>query len=211
MTRLKIVLGALLLSVVMPLQAATVAYILGDHEDASLYNGGSGDPYGLRFDDFDPPSGNGPTFSVGDNLGGLGGLTTLSWDDANLAAGAVIAGTIWNNDANNAWTVTYNLTGVASDGNGGITATGGSGSATDGSNTIILIGKQDATSGKAFIFAADGHRLAGDTTSWVGRGWLEGGGTDDWIVTAVPVPVPAAAWLFGSALGLLAWSRRRRS
>lgn len=30
-------------------------------------------------------------------------------------------------------------------------------------------------------------------------------------ITVVPVPVPAAAWLFGSALGVLALGRRRRS
>ncbi|NND37898.1 MAG: hypothetical protein HKN81_12270 [Gammaproteobacteria bacterium] len=187
-----------------------MSYVLGDHLGGDLYDGsstsGAGGPYGLRFDDFTPPAGDGPTYSVGGNLGGLGGLTTLSWDDANVAAGAVISGTMWNNQASAAWTVTFNLTGVASDGSGGITATGGNGSMTDGVDTVVLTGKQDL-SGFAFIFAADGHRLTGDSTTFVGRGWLEGGGIDDWLVVAVPIP--AAAWLFGSALGLLVWTRRR--
>jgi hypothetical protein len=44
---------------------------------------------------------------------------------------------------------------------------------------------------------------------------LQGGGTDpncgsDWIAAnASAVPVPASAWLFGSALGLLGWTRRK--
>lgn len=206
MKRLIIAIGVLLGAPAMPLHAATVTYILGDHEDAALYAGGAGDPYGLRYDDFTPPAGDGPTFSVAGNLGGSGGVTTLSWDDLNLAAGALISGTMWNNQASETWTVAYTLTGVASDGNGGITATGGNGSMTNGIDTVILTGKQDV-SGDAFIFAADGHRLAGDSTSFVGRGWLEGGGIDDWLVVAVPVP--AAVWLFGSALGLLAWTRKR--
>jgi hypothetical protein len=38
---------------------------------------------------------------------------------------------------------------------------------------------------------------------------LDGNGEcSDWISTT-PVPVPAAVWLFGSALGLLGWMRRR--
>ena len=86
---------ALILSLAaVPALAAPVAYFLGDHLDGSLYTGatsGTGGPYGMRIDAIDPPAGNGPTFSVGDNLGGNGGVVTLSWDDANLAAGAVIS------------------------------------------------------------------------------------------------------------------------
>jgi hypothetical protein len=36
-----------------------------------------------------------------------------------------------------------------------------------------------------------------------------GGGLDDLVVSAVPIP--AAVWLFGSGLGLLGWFRRRKT
>ena len=200
-----------LAAMAMSAQAATVSYILGDHEDGALYDGvstsGPAGPYGLRYDDIDPPNGNGPTFSVGDNLGGLGGVVKLTWDDANLAGGATLSGTMYRNDTGDTWTVSYALSGLVDDGNGGWTATSGTGSMTDGVDVVSLTGKQDG-SGFAFIFADDGHRLPG-SEGWVGRGWLEGGGTDDWLVTATVVPLPAAVWLFGSALGALGWLRRR--
>ncbi len=67
----------------------------------------------------------------------------------------------------------------------------------------------------AFIFAPDGHRLAGDNSSWVGRGWLTtelGGGnspgTQDWLFVGSPVPAPGSAALL--ALGGLAAIKRRR-
>ena len=37
------------------------------------------------------------------------------------------------------------------------------------------------------------------------------GNDSDWIAPSAVVPVPAAAWLFGSALGLLGWARRRQT
>ncbi len=40
------------------------------------------------------------------------------------------------------------------------------------------------------------------------------GNASPWLVvefTPTPIPVPAAAWLFGSALGLLGWMRRRKA
>lgn len=67
----------------------------------------------------------------------------------------------------------------------------------------------------AFIFAPDGHRLAGDNTSWVGRGWLTtnlGGGdspgTQDWLFVGTPIPAPGSAALL--ALGGIAAATRRR-
>lgn len=211
MMLIRLALGIFLSIAALSAHATTVTYILGDHEDGALYDGfstsGAAGPYGMRYDAIDPPNGNGPTFSVGTNLGGNGGLLTLSWDDANLGAGATISGTIYRNDTGDIWSVNYDLTGLVSDGNGGWTATGGTGSMNDGGTPVNLTGEQDG-SGYAFIFANDGYRLDGDPgTGWVGRGWLAAGGTDDWLVTAV-IPIPAAVWLFGSALAGLGWMRR---
>jgi len=52
----------------------------------------------------------------------------------------------------------------------------------------------------------DGTALAIGTGIAVGS---QGG--EAMVFTTTPVPVPAAAWLFGSALGLLGWMRRRAS
>ncbi len=213
MKSLRIALGLFLAIAAVPALAAPVTYILGDHPAGALYDGsstsGPSGPYGLRYDYLYPPPGDGPTFSVGDNLGGFGGLVVLSWDDANLAAGATISGEMYRNDTGDIWTVNYLLTGLVDDGNGGWTATDGSGSMTNGGTPVILTGKQD-DSGFAFVFANDGARLPGDPgTGWVGEGWLTGEGINDWLVTANVIPVPAAFWLFGSALAGLGWLRRK--
>lgn len=52
------------------------------------------------------------------------------------------------------------------------------------------------------------------TTSWNGTNLVLSNATATTgftmnLVALAPVPVPAAAWLFGSALGLMAWARRR--
>ena len=93
-----------------------------------------------------------------------------------------------------------------------------------GTSTSRAIGGDDLASGTQESIAA----LNGMTTiSWVGtalvlhNGTCTGacfttpGGFNDgqkWTFNAGPqVPVPAAAWLFGSALGALGWLRRRRT
>ena len=102
MKLVRVIVGAFLIGAAVPAISAPVIYLLGDHPDGALYDGvstsGSAGPYGLRYDVIDPPAGAGPTFSMGSNLGGFGGNTTLEWDDANLAAGALLSGTMYRND-----------------------------------------------------------------------------------------------------------------
>jgi len=72
--------------------------------------------------------------------------------------------------------------------------------------------------GETFVFRPDGHRLAGDSTSFVGRGWLTDqsdgsdplGGTRDWLFIGIEREVPAPGSVALLALGGLVGSRRRR-
>jgi len=209
MKRLELLLGTLLISVALPVLAAPVTFTLGDHPDAQLFQSDPTSPYGIRIDNA-PPPGAGPTFSVGTNLGGLGGPTTLTWDPLNLGAGATITGTLERNDDGTFWTATYTLSGLFAAANGGFEATAGTGSLDEIgglARSIALTGEQN-NAGIVFEFDNNGHRLP-TADGWVGHGWLlPPGSTDDWLVTATHVPVPAALWLFASALGLLVrWGR----
>ena len=180
--------------------AATYTYTLGDHSDGSeqaTYD------YGLRLD--------GPglfyTFQNGNAI--------LTYDDVNLTAS--ISGTVNQSTAVDQTSpvdtaILYTISGITDAGGGFFTATGGSGDV----GGLALTGKQamtGAASGLAFLFLNDGHRLPGNT-GIVGRGWLDFAGTNDFLFTATPnpVPVPAAVWLFGTALfGMFGFSRRRKS
>jgi hypothetical protein len=185
------------------IQAGTILpgqYFLLDHPDGTI----SPPPYGLRLDSL------GITLSTELN----GASTVLSWDGGSTAT---ISGTLWNNQAAEMWSVDYTLTGVsAAPANLGFSALAGSGTLTDASlNVITLTGLQDGA-GSAFDFLADGHRLAshpgyGGSQAAVGRGWLTGTGTNDWLVLATPVPEPGTALLFGLGLVFLSGSSSRRT
>lgn len=77
---------------------------------------------------------------------------------------------------------------------------------------IDFFGKGNANNTQ-FLFLSDGHRLDGDDSSWVGRGWVtdlangNDGLTRDWLFTATPTPGTAVIALSGIAM----LGRRRRS
>jgi hypothetical protein len=187
---------ALIVAAATPALAGTIlpgTYWLLDHGDGDL-----GPDYGLRMDQLSVAGSK--TFSV--EAGGA--AVSLTWAGG---ATANISGTLLRNGTSELWTVDYDLTGVAAVGTQGFTATGGSGTLTDPSNNdTALTGLQNG-SGYAFEFLADGWRIDGDSDSEVGRGWLQGYGTNDWLVRAIPEP--GTLWIFGA--GLLALTLYRRA
>lgn len=177
--------------------ASAITYQLLDHGFGAL-----GPDYGLRVDSV------GEVFST--EIGSANII--LDWDGGTTAT---ISGTLNANTAGGnggvgpTWTVNYVLTGVSASG-GGFIATGGSGTLTDPSAVDTALVAEINGSGNAFELLADGHRLPGDSTSLVGRGWLlPPSSTDDWLVRASVIPEPGTAILLGLGLATLASSRRR--
>lgn len=191
---------------------------LGDHPDGNQ----NPPPYGLRLDNVMGPGVS--TFSIGyhDN-------TVLSVYDDGGTISINIQGTLFGGLIDNSggyvsaadYTIdfTYSLN-VSDEGNGWEVNTFDSANAGSLVNmttleSTTLYGKDNAE-GLVFSFLADGHRLSGDNSSWVGRGWVTdksdgeaaGSGSQDWLFTASTIPAPGALALLG--LGGMVSVRRRR-
>ena len=189
--------SSLLLALAMgsPASANTILpgiYSLLDHGD-----GKRGADYGLRVDHFDR------LFSV--ELGGAS--LVLFWDGGDTAS---ITGTVFDPDENETWEVFYEMTSVTPVGTQGFFATAGSGTLTDPAAVVHSFEAKADRSGSVFTFLADGHRIDGDDTTPVARGWLDYDGTNDFLVRAVAIPEPGTGAMM--ALGLLGLARlgRRR-
>lgn len=199
------------------LQASVIAtYALHDHPD------GNANPpsYGLRMDGLF--GGGVTTFSM-DHFGD----TTLQVFEEGGLFSIIIQGTLFGGETDGAggyldgkaYDVYFEYTqGVSGTATGwdvqGASLASNTGSLTEqgGSPTdLFTITDSDDNS---FIFQHDGHRLAGDDSTAVGRGWLTTnsngapiGGTQDWLFTAEMIPAPGGAVLFALVAG---FGRRRR-
>ena len=214
---------------------ATAALFAGVMSSAAL----GGDVVLQTFDLFDHPSGAVDPQAYGLRLDGLGIANRLTFSFGDSQANSTMTlqvvdtgsqteirmfGTVSGNSANGgvdygtfALNVTYIVDAVgngwednnSADGNMVGTLEGDFGS---GMEIVDLFGKTDGND--AFRFLADGHRIGGDSDTWVGRGWVlpngQMGATNDFLFQAAIVPLPAAAWGGLAMLGGLAAARRFR-
>lgn len=186
---------------------------LFDHGEGNL-----GPDYGVRIDALPTPgSADGLLFSVEDDLGDS--RVMLMW---NLNTNSVtIEGTLRTIvPAGGLDTlVIYTLEGVTPLGAGpedGFKATSGSGFV-NGFGIAGQLGDSGRTAcgaGIVFCVAPDGHRTDPfNVSTIVGTGWLEADGTNDWLVTLVPmgvIPEPNTALLLGLGISILGLRSRRR-
>jgi hypothetical protein len=193
--------------------AQSETFILKDHGFGSL-----GPNYGLRLDILDG-SGDANIFSVS-NLDGA--YVTLTYTETSPTGGTVeIDGTVVRNSDNNTFQLNYvfeaDRLGAPGDPFSGFRAVTDAGSGTlsgvgPGGSDFDFIGKSNGSYFNTLAF--DGHRLPGDNSTGVFRGWVVDGDRpccNDFLVQVVAVPEPAT-WLMmivGFALTGFAVKRRR--
>ncbi len=237
-----LVAGACALASVTVATAAT--FDLYDHPDAAKTKSptfpGPNDPvfYGLRLDGSYGENNRKSYWSFEDSDGN--GLSNSLATMSIAGTTATISGNMRNNATGDLWEVSYVLTDIQSiagvepndflafrtlaDANG----TGYIRNLAE-NKSFLLSGKapNNDISRATFEFDDDGHRLSGDNSTFVGRGWVfiqdcDYSGANcttndpfydpaqDFLFQAQVVPLPAAAWLMLGGIGALGAVRARR-
>ena len=213
--------GAIALALVASGASAqnTIAlYDLLDHPDGNQ----NPPPYGLRLDNIIGPGA--ATLSIdamsNTQLRVLDDNGDIEIEITGTLFGGTVSGGSYDNPDSYEVAFTYAANVSASGGGWVVTDT-------DASNTGTLINTSTGdvidlyttpVTGDTFVFRPDGHRLSGDSESWVGRGWLTDqadgsapyGGSQDWLFRAVEREVPSPGSLALLAIGGLTCVRRQR-
>lgn len=196
---------------IVAMAAGAAAYDLYDHPSGQY---AATQDYGLRLDGHATDK----FFSFEDTSGNS--LARLTVDFGSGTAG--ITGQMRNNSDNSIWTLMVSMTGVAAlDGIGSFGATDYTASLSNGGGTTYnLDGKAKDINGVGYEWTLFLQNLGGNT-DWRGpnitAGWVGASngqmlsGTNDFIGTVVPVPLPAGAVLLLTGLGALGVARRRRT
>lgn len=192
--------------------------------------GGSVNPqaYGIRLDGFPNGSGDNPATFTFENGGGS--TVQLQVIDNGGNIDIRIFGTVNGNSANGGtdygtWDLDVTYSSVnAFGGDGGwdtnTEAAIGALTPNDATATGVGVGSVGLASksngSRSFEFDNDGHRIDGDSTTWVGRGWFMtgyGNDTSDFLFTARVAPPPLVPLPTGVAMatvGLAGIGLRRR-
>jgi hypothetical protein len=214
----------------LSLFAAAVLLFAGTLQAATLelaFNTGFGDP---GDPDTQAPSGVTPWMTAVFDDGGTAGSVTLTLTVAGTIGGAEVTGVYFNLDTS----LDSSLLSIAAGGGTGPTATivtGSNSSTADGSGDYDILfdlpppGGDRFGAGETLIYNISGigsltassfnFISENDTTTgpYVAASKFQSTGVDglqsDWVAANV-VPVPAAVWLFGSALAGLGFMRRKK-
>ena len=220
-------MACLLLCMGTTCEAAVIRiFSLTNHPDGNI----APPTYGLRLD--------------GVLTGDISDRTTFSFDesgdveltvtDATMDGGGItieITGTVFGGVVDTAndvymnpmqYTIDFTYEANVIDSGGGWKVTGIDNTSNIG--TLTKVGSNDPDDlftivdddNNSFLFKPDGHRLSGDSSTWVGRGWLTTNlngnnvsGTQDWLFVGQEIPEPGTLALLG--LGATMLIRRRKN
>ncbi|MEM7791191.1 MAG: hypothetical protein AAF546_07310 [Verrucomicrobiota bacterium] len=212
---IRLILGLCVAVATNPLTAAITVFGLADHPD-----GNQNPPtYGLRLDGLDGDSSKEFTFSFGASSPFGSTEVNLFYDDvANTIRifgevyGGKDIGAVWNPGAVGRWEVEFiynvNVTGSATSTTSSLVVEADSPS---NQGTIKFLSGTGFAAGEtfnltdeggsknnmdSFLLLSDGHRLAGDNSTIVGRGWLNHAAAPQPAPTEYKDHVAASDWLF---------------